>query len=374
MTRNKWATKTALIVGIAGSGAAVAVSAGADANSVSTSPPPSTAPVPSLLVRARQVAADSPALEQTYTGVVRARYETDLAFRVGAKIASRQVEIGQKVKAGAVLFRLDPTDFRLAVKAAEADLIATEADVAQSNAEYERQAQSHRSGAGSKSDLDRAHSSRDVATGRRDRARESLTLARNRLSYCDLTADADGVILSLAAEAGQVVAEGQIVARLARDGEREAVVSLPENQIALAASARARVSLWSSSGQHYPAALRELSPIADPVTRTYQARFTIRNADPKVVLGMTAAVHLAPAERLTGFVLPLSSLTRTGDRPAVWIVERSTGALTLTPVTVLDYRHDSVVLGSGVKPGQWVVTAGVQKLDANMTVRIWEGN
>jgi RND family efflux transporter MFP subunit len=358
------------VLGLVAGGGAVAYTASGGARSAD--PPP--APAPPRAVRVQQVAAGAAAAEQSYTGVVRARYETDLAFRVGAKIASRHVEVGQRVSAGAVLFRLDMTDYRLAVKAAEADLTAAEAEVVQTIAEHDRQLRANRTAAVSSSDVDKARSVRDAAVGRRDRAREALTLSRNRLSYCELTADADGVVTALPAEAGQVVAEGQVVARLARDGDREAVVSLPENQADAARSARATVTLWAAPGESYPAVLRELSPTADPVTRTYQARFTIQNAGPKVVLGMTATVHLAPADVAPGYVLPLSSLLRSGERPAVWVVDRRTGALALTPVEVREYRHESVVLSGGVKPGQLVVTAGVQKLDAGLSVRPWEGN
>lgn len=355
------------LAGLAAGGGAVAYTAGGGV-------PPATPPVPAppRAVRVQEVADEVEAAEQTYTGVIRARYEADLAFRVGAKIASRHVEVGQRVAAGTVLFRLDPTDYRLAVKAAESDLTAAEAEVVQTTAEDARLARLQ--GAASSSELDRARSARDVAVGRRDRAKETLTLARNRLAYCELTADADGVVTALPVEAGQVVAEGQVVARLARDGEREAVVSLPENRVEAARSARATVTLWAAPGESYPAALRELSPTADPVTRTYQARFTVRNPGPQVVLGMTATVHLAPTDAAPGYALPLSSLLRTGDRPAVWVVDRRTGALALTPVEVREYRHETVVLSGGVKPGQWVVTAGVQKLDPGLTVRPWEGN
>jgi RND family efflux transporter MFP subunit len=320
----------------------------------------------------KEVTADATASEQTYTGVVRARYETDLAFRVGAKIVSRHVEVGQPVAAGTLLFRLDATDHRLVVKAAEADLAAAEAEVVQSAADHDRQLRSVRRGAGSSSDLDKTRAAQDAAVGRRDRAKEALTLAKNRLSYCDLTADADGVITTLPAEAGQVVTEGQVVARLAHDGEREAMISLPENQAIAAKTARAAVTLWSAPGESFPAVLRELSPIADPITRTYQARFTIQNPGPKVALGMTATVHLTPSGTATGYRLPLSSLVRTGAQPAVWVVDRATGKLTLVPVEVREYRHETVVLSAGVKPGQLVVTAGVQKLDPAVTVRAWE--
>ena len=161
---------------------------------------------------------------------------------------------------------------------------------------------------------------------------------------------------------------------LMSDGEREAVISLPENQAIAAKAARATVTLWSVPGESFPAVLRELSPVADPVTRTYQARFTIQNPGPKVVLGMTATVLLAPYSAATGYSLPLSSLLRTGAQPAVWVVDRATGKLTLVPVEVREYRHETVVLSGGVRPGQLVVTAGVQKLDAGLTVRPWEGN
>jgi len=368
ITRNRFLA-VAGILGLAAGGGAVAYSAGGSQPQPATPPAASHSP---RAVRVQEVTADTTAGEQTYTGIVRARYETDLAFRIGAKIVSRHVEVGQRVAAGAVLFRLDPTDYRLAVKAAEADLTAAEAEVVQATAEDARLVRLP--GAVSTSELEKARSARDVAVGRRDRAKEALTLARNRLSYCELTADAHGVVTALTAEAGQVVAEGQVVARLARDGEREAMVSLPENQAVAAQAARATVTLWAAPGESYPDVLRELSPMADPVTRTYQARFTIRNAGPTVVLGMTATVHLLPANPTPGYGLPLSSLLRTGDRPAVWVVDRRTGSLALTPVEVREYRHETVVLSGGVKPGQLVVTAGVQKLDAGLTVRPWEGN
>jgi len=361
-----------MVVGILGvmvCGGAVAYVAGGDNRSAA---PPSASIAPRA-VRVQEVTDDAVSADRTYTGVVRARYETDLAFRVGAKILSRHVEVGQRVAAGTLLFRLDPTDYRLAVNAAEADLIACEADVVQTTAEDARGTRLRATGAISSSEWDKTRAARDAAIARRDRAKESLTLARNRLSYCELTAGADGVITALPAEAGQVVTEGQFVAKIAWDGAREAVVSLPENQVSAARSAHANVTLWSTPDELFPAQLRELSPAADSVTRTYQARFTVKNAGPKAALGMTVTVHLTPADSAPGYALPLSSLLQAGDRPAVWLVDRRTGGITLTPVDVREYRHESVVLASGVKPGQWVVTAGVQKLDAGLKVRPWEG-
>jgi RND family efflux transporter MFP subunit len=168
------------------------------------------------------------------------------------------------------------------------------------------------------------------------------------------------------------VVEGQPVARLARDGGLEAVVNLPENRVEAARTAQARVTLWSAPDVSFPAVLREVSPSADPLTRTYQARFALPGAGPGVELGMTATVYLTPADSTPGFVLPLSSLLRQSDRPAVWVVGRGAGRPTLTPVEVREYRQESVVIAAGVKPGDLVVTAGVQKIDPGMVVRPWE--
>ena len=323
-------------------------------------------------VRVQEIRDVGSSSEQSYTGVIRARYETDLAFRVGGKVVVRRVEVGQRVKAGQALYRLDAVDYELAVKAAEADLVAAQAEVKVTTVEHERRIELRKTGAASLSDFDKTLSERDVASGKRDRANRMLALSRNRLSYCTLAADADGVITALPVEVGQVVAEGQTVARLARDGGREAVVSLPENRVAIARSAPARVTLWSSPGKSILANLRELSPTADPTTRTYQARFSMPDAGPEVELGMTATVHLVPAEATRGFVLPLSSLSGRGSRPAVWVVGREAGRPRLTPVSVREYRQESVVIADGLKPGDLVVTAGVQKIDSGVAVLPWE--
>jgi membrane fusion protein, multidrug efflux system len=199
-------------------------------------------------VRIQEVRGDAAVSESSYTGVVRARYESDLAFRVGGKVVSRHVELGERVRAGQPLFQLDPEDYELAVKAAEADLAAAEAEVEYATAEDVRQQQLlllHR-GATSAAEVEKVRADRDMAVGRRDRAVKTLALARNRLSYCTLAADADGVVTELPGEAGLVVVEGQPVARLARDGGLEAVVSLPENRVEAARTALAKVTLWSA--------------------------------------------------------------------------------------------------------------------------------
>ena len=173
-------------------------------------------------------------------------------------------------------------------------------------------------------------------------------------------------------EAGQVVTVGQTVARVARLGGREAVVSIPEHRLDVAKTGTAAVSLWSAGSSKYPVKLRELSPVADPTTRTYQARFSIADDVPGVELGMTATVHLTAGSGGPAFVLPASALVRQGSQGSVWVVGEG-GKLTLTPVTVARYGQDEVVISEGLRGGERVVRAGVNRLHAGLVVRPVEG-
>ena len=332
---------------------------------------PSVAPTVRT-VRVQEVHGSTDVSAQTFTGVVHARYESDLSFRVGGKVVTRLVEVGTRVRAGQAIARLDPGDNALAVKEGEADLAAADAALRQAQIEYDRTAKLVATNAIAGAELDRVTAERDSARARRERARASANLSANRLAYCTLKADSDGVVTSLPIEAGQVVAEGQLVARVARDGQLEAVVSIPENRVAAVRAGVATVTFWSLQGAPRRAVLRELSPSADPVTRTYTARFTIENPGTEIALGMTATVSVMPATPSDGHPVPLSALLRKGTSPAVWVVDRATGHLTLTPIEVVQYRQDTAIVTGGVKDGALIVTAGVQKLDAEMTVRPWE--
>jgi RND family efflux transporter MFP subunit len=343
-----------------------AVLAGGCARPVATRPPEP----PTVLVT--RPVAESAAGVQTYTGTVRPRYETDTGFRVGGKLVTRNVEVGDRVTAGQVLAVLDPTDFDLAVKAAENDRNAAEATARNAAKEEERARRNRASGVISGSEYDTRRASLDTATEQLRKAERSLELARNRLSYCTLRAEVEGVVTGLAAEAGQVVAEGQWVVRVARRGEREAVVGVPEHRLTDLKSAVARVSLWSQNGTDYPAKLREVTPTADPVTRTYQVRFSLTEDCP-AELGMTVTVHLHPYTPAAAVSVPLSAVTKAGEQPGVWVVDSKTGKLTLTPVRVREYRHDRAVLSGGLGGNEWVVRAGIHKLDPALTVRVREG-
>lgn len=329
------------------------------------------APMAERPVQVQRVAFDNPNAMREFVGVVRARYETDVGFRVAGKIVSRLVNVGDRVRAGDVVARLDPQDWKLQVESAEAEFAAATSNLSQAAADFERYNTLRTRGFASIADFDRKKAASDEAAGRLERAKRTLELARNQLAYADLKADADGVITATLAEPGQVVAVGQAVLRLAHRGEKEAVVALPETWLGEARKASATVRLWSDPDRRFAADLRELSPQADPATRTYAARFTIHDADETVAFGMTATVTLARPAEAPVAKLPLSAVLNRGSGPSVYVVD-DTAALILKPVTVASFNEDVAFVTGGVSAGEKVVTLGVQKLEAGLKVRAIE--
>jgi RND family efflux transporter MFP subunit len=319
-------------------------------------------------VQVHSVAFQSETASREFVGVVRARYESDLGFRVAGKIIARVVNVGDRVHAGDVIARLDPRDLTLQAESAQAELAAATSNLAQATADEQRFASLKSRGYASVADYDRKKAAKDEAEGRLERAQRTLELARNQLAYGELKADADGVITATLAEPGQVVAVGQVVARLAHRGEMEALVALPETWLAEARVSRATVRLWSDPKGRFTARLRELSPQADPMTRTYAARFTIEEPDDTVALGMTATVMLSHEADAAVARLPLAAILNRGTGPSVYVVEAS-GAVALRPVTVASFTAQSALVTAGVSDGDRVVTLGVQTLHAGQKVR-----
>jgi RND family efflux transporter MFP subunit len=303
-----------------------------------------------------------------FPGVVRARYETDLGFRVAGKMVARLVNAGDRVRTGDVVALLDPRDLQLQVESAEAELTAATSNLAQATSDELRYQSLRVRGYAAVADYERKKAAKDEAEGRMERARRALDLARNQLAYADLKADADGVITTTLAEPGQVVALGQAVARLAHRGEMEALVALPETRLAEARQSDASVRLWSDPDRQFSAQLRELSPQADATTRTYAARFTIENPDDTVALGMTANVVLShPADAMVAKV-PLAAILNRGTGPTVYRVD-DTGVLERRPVTVSSFNEVVALVTSGLDDGDQIVTLGVQMLQAGEKVR-----
>jgi RND family efflux transporter MFP subunit len=303
-----------------------------------------------------------------FAGVVRARYETDLGFRVAGKMVARLVNVGDRVRAGDVVARLDPRDLQLQVESADAELTAATSSLAQAAADESRYQNLRARGYAAVADYERKKAAKDEAEGRVERARRALDLAHNQLAYAELKADADGVITATLAEAGQVVALGQAVARLAHRGEMEAAVALPETRLAEARQSDASVRLWSDPNRRFSARLRELSPQADATTRTYAARFTIENPDDAVALGMTATVVLShPSDTMVARV-PLAAILNRGSGPTVYRVD-DTGVLERRPVTMSSFNEVAALITSGLDDGDQIVTLGVQMLQAGQKVR-----
>ena len=332
-----------------------------------------TAPAPKSErpVQVQRVVFETGVSAREFVGVVRARYETDLGFRVGGKIITRVVNVGDRVRIGDVIARIDARDLQLQVESAEAELTAATSSLAQAAADLQRYATLKARGYAAIADFDRKQAANDEAEGRLTRARRSLDLARNQLAYGDLKSDADGVITATLAEPGQVVAIGQAVARLAHQGEKEAVVSLPETRLGEAQQSKATVRLWSDNGRSFQARLRELSPQADPATRTFAARFTILDADDSVAFGMTATVKLERERETPIARLPLAAVLNRGTGPTVYLVDDN-GALVSRPVTVASFTGDAALVTGGISNGDRIVTLGVQTLEAGLRVRTIE--
>lgn len=333
-------------------------------------PPPErvAAPIP---VRVGEAAPVPDVQAATYTGSIRPRWSSDLGFRVPGKVLERLVEVGSPVRAGQPLARLDPSDLASALRSAEAELSGARAELASTRADLARYTKLARDGWSSAQRLEQARAAAEGAQARIERAEAGVQQARDNLSYAELHSGADGIVTALMAEAGQVVAAGQLVATVARLDEREAVVAVPETRMAGLAGAEATVTVWSGAGDGtpLPAQLREVSPVADPATRTYLARFSLPDAGEAVRLGMTASVRLRAPRAEPGVWLPASAVFQRDRQPAVWLLDGE--RLRLAPITVQSWRGEGVV-AEGVQPGARIVTAGVHKLDENARVRVVE--
>jgi RND family efflux transporter MFP subunit len=306
-----------------------------------------------------------------FAGEVRPRYETDLGFRIGGKIVWRGADVGARVKKGQPLARLDPADVQLQAEAAKAQVAATQTEYEFAKAEHERYQNLYAQKFISASALDAKRNTMNANRAKFEQARAQLAVTQNQAGYAALTAPDDGVVVAVNAEAGQVVAAGQAVMRLAREGEPEVVIAVPENRLGeLQAAQELFVSLWANPRKLYPARVREVSPAVDTATRTFAVRLSILNRDADVQWGMTANVVLRRGGSAAAALLPLTSIYHLDDgKPAVWTFDPATQKVGLRPVTIAQYREDGVVVGSGLAAGEWVVSAGVHKLRDGQAVR-----
>lgn len=295
---------------------------------------------------------------EAFSGEVHAREEPQLAFRIAGKISRRLVDAGARVKAGQALAELDPADVKLQSEADRAAMASAQADLSLAQSELQRYKNLVDKQLVSQSLYDTRVAALRAAESRVRQARAQVSASGNQVGYSVLRAPSAGVIAQRLAEAGQVVAAGQAVFVLAVDGEREVLISVPEQSISRFPVGRdLSVELWAEPGKRFPGKLREISPSADAQTRTFSARVGFDTAGVPVELGQSARVYAQTATG-SGMRLPLSALTQSKGRPAVWVVNPATSTLRLTPIRTGAFGEEGVPVLSGLKPTDWVVAAG----------------
>jgi RND family efflux transporter MFP subunit len=320
------------------------------------------APTPKAVVAAR-VALVNTTPSAEYSGDVHAQNETALGFRVAGKITGRYVNLGDRVKSGQLLARLDAADAALNRGAAEAALAGAKSSFDTAGRDLARYAELVKQGAVSRSAYEHQEDVYASTKAVYEQAERQYELRDNQLKYTELHADHDGVITAVNAEAGQVVGDGQTVMTLAWSDGREVYIDVPENRIGEFSGAKdIRVSLWGDDAHRYGGVVREKSASADPATRTFLVKIAIRAPGPDVKLGMTAAVTVADAEDPEELVIPLTALYHRDTRTAVWVVDPQSSRVALKVVQVQRYTEDGAVIAAGLAPGDTVVLKGVNEL------------
>ena len=316
--------------------------------------PPVELPRPVLVTHPTAAAHGASA----FAGDVRARRESPLSFRVGGNLVERRVDVGDHVKRGQLLAVLDGGDLQAQARAAQAQLVAAQAESGRARADQARYAKLGKDQLVSRSTIDAQNAAAAAAQAQVNAARANLAVAGNQAAYTQLRAPADGVIAARSAEAGQVVGAGQAVFMLAVDGAREIAFAVPEGVVtAIKPGQPVLVELWSQSGQRWPGRIREVSPAADPASRTYAVRVTIEAPDDALPLGQSARVYLPGADG-GSLGVPLSALQRRNGGVAVFVVDPKTSTLTLQAVEVGAYGMDRAPVTRGLAADAWVVAAG----------------
>jgi RND family efflux transporter MFP subunit len=310
----------------------------------------------------------------SYSGSVRSRTESALAFRVNGKITERLVDIGQHVARGDVLARIDPADYELSVKSAQAALDAAERQVETVELARNRAQQLFSKNFAAKSQVEQATLTYDQAVATRDSARSSLQQASNQVGYTDLKADRDGIVTAVNADVGQVVGSGTPVVTVAVDGEKEVLIAVPEMEIAEFKPGKSvKAGFWSDAGLALDGKVREVAGSADPQSRTFAVRVSLPN-DPRVLLGMTANIEASAATEKQLVSIPLSALAQKDNKQIVWTVDRGADTVHARQVKIADFAADGVRVSEGLKPGDIVVAAGTQFMTEDLKVKLTDGN
>jgi RND family efflux transporter MFP subunit len=348
---------------IAASGAAAFATLALPAQKASAlSDPRQELPIVRLATAARVTGS-----ERGFTGVVGARVESNLGFRVAGKIVERLVNVGQQVKAGQPLMRIDETDLRLALTARRNAVTAARASVVQTDADERRYANLVSDGWTSRQRYEQAKAASDTANAQLAAAEAEAQVAENQATYSVLVADADGTVIQTLGEPGQVVSAGQTVVRLAQAGPREAVVALPET-IRPAIGSVAEARLYGSDGRRHMAHLRQLSDSADAQTRTYEARYVLDGEAAAAPLGATVTIRLASQETQPEVQVPLGAVLDDGRTTGVWVFDSAASTVHFRSVKVARVTSESAVI-SGLSSDDRVVSLGAHLLQEGVRVR-----
>lgn len=331
-------------------------------------------------VRVTTIGREASASSVEYAAEVRARTESRLAFRVPGKLLRRQVELGDAVKAGQLLAQLDGTDLQLGQDAAQAALRGAQANLDQAGSDLKRARELFAQNFVGAAEVDRRETALKAAQAGLEQARAQAGVQGNQAGYAKLLADAAGVITAVEAEPGAVVGAGTPIVRLAHDGPRDVVFSVPEDRMSALRALRGKggalqVRLWGdaggSSGAATPlaATVREVASAADPTTRTYLVKADLGRADAR--LGQTATVVVPGSAREGVVKLPLAALFEQGGRSSVWTYDAQTSTVHSRAVQVAGAEGQQVLVAGGLEPGMQVVTAGVHVLTQGQKVRLY---
>ena len=339
-----------------------ALAACADATSSSADPrmqPP--------LVRIEKVEL-SVQSERSFTGVVAAHVQSDLGFRVPGKVLERLVDAGQTVKRGQALMRIDPADLRLAMRAHEEAVAAAKARARQAADDEARYRGLVSANFVSAAGYDKVKAAAEAAKAELNAAEARADVARNETSYAVLLADADGVVVETLAEAGQVVAAGQVVVRVAHAGRREAVIELPET-LRPAIGSTGRATLYGS-GLTGPAKLRQLSDAANRHTRTFEARYVLEGPLADAPLGSTISIQISAGRPAPALQVPVGAIFDPGKGPGVWLVEGETPRVTWRAVQIAGLSGEAASVVGDLAAGDRVVALGAHLLREGQHVRL----
>lgn len=309
----------------------------------------------------------------TYSGTVKARREASLSFRVSGKIIERCVNTGEHVESGTLLARLDRTDLQLGLKSSAAALASAQSQLAVAQNAYDRAAALFEKGFATQAILDDRRLALDQAKSNRDQARSAHDQTANQDAYSELRSDGAGVVTGIMAEAGQVVSPGTPVMTVARDGEKEVAVAVPESEIRFFKPGdRLAVHFWADPTLVATGVVREIAGSAELTSRTFAMRVSLPDS-PAIRLGETATLAAGLPVETDGIEIPLSALTEHDGHPTIWIVDPATQTVAPRAVVTSSFVEDGVRISTGLQPGELVVTAGTQFMTPGKTVTLAAG-